>query len=426
MSRFAEFLHDIHVSFWVALVFFVIYILVALDMSYRRNLDSEARIRFYGLFVYEKTPEWSESAGGKFVESARQLFSSSEIGTSARLQAYDIFQHEASTSLRNLFVALNGEQRVALVESNFAVVEVLKEQEWEYQQQVLNAFLWFGGLWPTFVVWQIISIICLFCWWWSESFVMSYFPIRAWWFWVYSIVTLPWSVVVLTAIVRSHLQHKYASAQLLRWNKTHQEYEEQIAHISDNVAETKQQWKELFPPHFKVREIQRFNGFVPELRHKTEKLAHELEQAQEEYFTARAQLDLLNKESEGSNGACFIPQEKKWKEEWDKEFDNIVSNPHIRAVCVVDGRRIELFTDTFQSSSGGVGPFVINIHLLTHGFSANAYDRGIMHNSTGLRSSRQSFCFGNMGEVINNLICEYRINEAVAIMIHSFQTNAIE
>lgn len=249
---------------------------------------------------------------------------------------------------------------------------------------------------------------------------MSYFPTRTWWFWAYSFIALPSSIAVLIAIILSHCCHEYECAKLLRWNATHRKYEQEIARVRDGIVETQRQWERLFPPHFKTREIQRLNNLVPTLRKKTDELAYELEKAQEGYFSAKTQLELLNKESGEGNSAWVTTQE----EEWRKELENMLSSPYIRAVRVVDGSRIQLFTGTFQSSRGGAGPFVIKIDLLSRSFFAEVHHDGSMRDSSGLGGSNRIFCFGNMGSVIYGLLYDYRISEAVTLMIHSFQTNA--
>ncbi|TSC68936.1 MAG: hypothetical protein G01um101466_260 [Parcubacteria group bacterium Gr01-1014_66] len=420
MSILREFLHDIKMSFWIALVVLVVYTLIMLLVLDDKKFRSEARIRFYNMFAtHEKKPAWDQSLEDRFVELLRTMFLRSEEETQARVRTHGALRHSAFESFRVSLARLNIEQQVALIERDTSVIDALQEQERQYQAQVRNAFSWSDRLWPAFFVWQIASVICLLCWWWNQSFVMSYFPHRAWWFWIYIFITLPWSVLILMIIASSHFRYNVGFARLSKWRKAHREYDQRIADIMDNVAWTRQEWGRLFLPHFRETEIRRLDNIVPTLRCEVDELGLKLEKAQERYFTAIAQRDLLNKESACDDNSRFAARE----EEWNKEFDRILSDPHIRGVHISDSGNIQLYTDTFQSSSGGVGPFIIRIDLLYHTFNAKVYDNQSMHNSTGLRFGRQEFCFGNMYDVITDLIRNYRVSEAVTLILHSLQTN---
>ena len=422
MDSFIRFFKDIRVSFIVALVFFIVYTVVALDGYYGDKLQSEVRVRFYHVFLHTETPDPNKTLGTEFVRLLRELSSVSiEEKPATWLLAYGELREKEFASLHGFFTALHWEERLGLVRGDTSVVDALAKKEREYQKTISDAFSWFQGWFSTLIVWQIVSIISFLCYWWRDSFIMSYVPYRAWWFWIYSVITLPWSIVLWMMIIFSHVRYKFQSAMLSRWNSGHREYKQKISDIAGQIDDTRRQWMELFPSDFKRKEIERLRRLIPDLRQEADALGDQLEKAQERYFLAKARLDLVNGKTDGDDSVVGMME----KEAWNNEFERILSCPDIRAISVDGCGAIEFFTDTFQTSLGGVGPFVITINLVRESYDASVYHHSSMQASTGLRHGR-TFCFGNMDQVIRGLVRDHKISEAVNVMIHSFQTNGPE
>lgn len=421
MSRFAEFLSDIKWAFFAGFAVFILSMGSIMFVSMNATSSTAARVRFYQFFIHESTPEYEALPEGEFVKSLRTLLNNQEEAL-ARMQAYQVLNGNATIrSFDRTFAAMSVEERNILVQGNISEVNVLIEKEQKLHKEYEDNLRGFRFSWMvlSFVVWQVASVISFFRFWWSESFVMAYFPHAQWWFWLYSLLALPWSLPLWCAIVLSRRWYKRVAARSRAQNPAqHEEYEKRSKSAIAQHAQTRKEWETLFPPSLIERERRKLEMALPGLREQADRLADDLAKVQQEYFTAQAQIDALNGVPDAGDSARTDALKKTWSD----EFDSLLQIPHIRAIEIREGT-VRIYTDTFRSSSGGVGPFEIKIDLVRNTFEARIGHDGVLRNSTGL-GSNSTFCFGNACKNIASLVREYKLSEAVSLMVHSLQTNA--
>ncbi|MBI2056563.1 MAG: hypothetical protein HYT37_04290 [Candidatus Sungbacteria bacterium] len=418
MDRFGEFLRDMAVSFCLAAaIFIVIFLMMANNKSYDLT-HSRNKENLYRAFQHESSPK-TEALGGseQYAALLRTLFSSKKADKQAIF--FDDLASADFAYYGKIFHDLLPRERLALLMRS-TEINTFVARENAYRETRKNDSIITSAAGWAFFVWKFASVACIFVVWTKESYVMAYFPYREWWFWIYSLLAFPWSIGIWTVIGYSFLRRNMGSgiSKSARVNE-----EERYNLLCKEIAAEKEivleRWMDRFPPYFIKMRTDELRGAISELKDRVDAVAETLEQAQGKYFSAKKELEDL----------CMHGEESAFnesrKEEWRMEFEAILAIPHVRAADVQHGY-LNVFTDVFQSSSGGVGPFRIEIGLSDNKFTARIGHGGVLRGSTGLSGERDTFCFGNAHGTILGAIYRRHYCEAVKFMMHSFQTNALQ
>lgn len=440
MLRFREFLWDIRFA-WLAgiLAFFLSWAPAFFEYSAKIN---GANLRIYLVRVLDHGAGHTE-----FKRSVRTLLEGS-APLEERLSALrhymrrefqdfrESFQNLDGTTLSALIARQNDGTTLSAVIARQNVDELIRA---EMVRRDAVRFDWFYGAWYALLAWKIVGVASLLFFWWRESYIMSYFPYRSWWFWVYGAAAWPWSLGV--AFVLSWFFMWRGICRIIAWRRGRKApitYEKLLDSVRSRLPESRAVFEELFPPIYRGLQEKVLQERADLLRKELEVWGSVFAEKERLYRKVCAELELVPSSGEPLDAASFAAR----KEEWDKELDKILAIPLVKAVRVglitdiIDkndlrfgkGKCLEVFTSVIPTILGNLGPLRIIIDLE----SSKPY-YGVLkgHESTtqggvGWNMFSGTFCFGDNHSTIDQLIYERKLSNAVGLMVAQFQSGALE
>lgn len=411
MQRFCEFLKEL-IFAWIALAaVFVIGAATAYIQYYHyRTATYPARIQLYESF--QQDVESNPAGIDLFAAYARDLFLGG-LAADRRVPILRSFLGEEFKKKRTFFLELDNETVIILLSRPKFIPGVIQKEEERLKGYKIN---WFLGAYPAFVTWQIASVLCLLVYWWRTSYIMSYFPYRTWWFWVYGAIAFPWSLAIGLVIGISFFSRGICVYMaLVQGRHAPQTYEEFCAALNQKLPETRRKWEEFFPKTYAEVKINELTQKASRLRQELQALGEKMQRTEQEYSEAKAFAEGLRSQSQRYDERDTA----KWRMEWLKQFDRLAANRFVRALDIDEDRGLLIFTSTFPTLFGNFGPVEVYIDFLRGSF----HTRKAHETTTGgnIHGGPGGFCFGDNDSIIRSRIKYGEINSAVGAMFESFQ-----
>lgn len=419
MPRFYEFLSDLKWSLAVIIAAFLLCSTcekVEVSVGKHEGLYHDQRLAVYESFLRNDV----------LAKRLREAFS---VGKSAgddykKFSAMRSFLNPDTLAERqaNFFKLSPVEGLTLLAETDTLYASLLTAKENERWNKLEVNWSWVWS--QTFSFWQLGTVLCLLVWWWHESYRMSYFPVKKWWFWGYLILAYPWSQILLFLLgasllfnLKSRWRSKYLQKKLLSTP-----YEEFCAGLMKEVGEVRRQWEDMFSRAYLGRKIGEARVKVNQLRARLINLGQEMEGAEQEYSSAKAELATLEAQAKSAT-------ETATQREWASQLENLLGDPRVKAIRFVDRGwepTLEIYTSVFNTFWGRLGPMKIVVWpydgegkfkaWLAHKAAA----KGSLAAETG--SSERNFCFGTNYDIIAGFLKRKEIDQAVRHMFSAFSS----
>lgn len=426
MASFSNLLRDIRWAWLCAVVAALITVAAGVfDYILESRVVIPNRVAFFEAFLYG--PVFGEGAKkvDLFPQTVRTLLGEGPVSVQ-RFAALRALLDDKMNTKRELLLGLDLHTIMILVQHR-ENIPVLIQKEKEHSDKLRFNWLtglhrrWVFGFHPAVLVWQIASVISLLVYWGKYSFAMNYFPYRTWWFGVFCILTFPWSsalgIVCVVSLVANGISKLIARSR--RHNSIEPSYEQFCASLKQNLPSLRTQWEELFPVTLQREKTRELGGKVATLRKRLTELGSEMETTEREYAAGVVTLERLDSQSTHQAGR----DEELWRKEWREELEQIIANPHVKGIQIVTSGKawlLEIYTGTFGTLWGNLGPMKIVVDLESGGFIAGLAHKTAVLGSLG-QNSPQRFCFGDAFSSIYALTEEHKIKDALGVMIASFE-----
>ena len=427
MLSFSEFLYRIRWSWLAGIATLLITIAIgAITYRYESSVTIPNRIAFFQTFLYGPFMDENAKEEDMFALRVHTLLGEDTPLSFQRIAALRAFLSEKVKDKRDSFLGLDLETATTLVLHRERIPLLIQKEE-EYGAALRFNWLtglhknWLWGFHPAILAWQVASVLCLLFYWVAGSYAMSYFPYRKWWFWSFSILAFPWSFLLGVALAVSLVTN--GISKLIAYERQRRSrrpsYDEFCVSLRQNLPHVREQWEAFFPTTLGRQKIRELAEKVGGFRQKLVELGEEIEKRQGEYVTSRAALERLTTES-----AAYVDRDEElWKKEWREELKGMLANPHVKGVGInTEYLRygVEVYTGTFTTLWGNLGPMKIVIDLENGSFNAELAHNAAVLGSIG-QGNPHSFCFGTVTKTIGGLIREHKINDALGVMIASFE-----
>lgn len=428
VRRFWEFFKETLLALIIAFVVFVGGIIVAgIEFDDERSLYS-SRIGLYQAFqrdVLGSDFEESSFSQERFAVYARMFFEEDE-SSQYRARLFLVLADEEFQYEYTIFLGLDDGTIHQLLFERETIPDLIQNEERLYESVSMNWFL--GWSWAV-TSWQIVSVICILVFWWRGSYLMSYFPVRQWWFWGYGYLAFPWSLAIAFVLGLSLLLKGISLRKRYRNRDAYRSFEEHCSSLMGSLSETREKWKNLFPVTYAKAKIPELQKKHRALREWLKELGGQMEETERAYSHVQTQLEYLKTQSNNGNRDIEV-----WQQEWERELDQVLENPKVKAVHIVTRtdqdyqevmETIEIFTSVLSTFWGNFGPLRISIPV--NDFSSFAARLAYPKASRGHPAMGSSdFCFGENHRTISRLLQEGKVGDAVGVMMTAFEASATE
>ena len=243
MARFYEFLSDIKWSWLVAVIGFIIFVLFEIIV----NIIG----RYEGVPHDERTNVYKSFLRNDVMACRVRRVLSEPVGVQTDLtekitKIKFFLDQDTLAERQENFFKLDPKIAALLVSATDTSIAhgLIKEENERYGKLEID----WSRVWSaTFGLWKLVTVICLLVWWWNQSYRMSYFPLKKWWFWGYMVLTYPWSWGIgffLSVSLLLNLKSRLRSKR--RQKKLETPYDEFCAGIMKGVGKLRRTWKEVF------------------------------------------------------------------------------------------------------------------------------------------------------------------------------------
>ncbi len=428
MRRFKKFLMELRIAF-LAVAFTLIGMGVSkyIDTISAWNISTEKITIARAFLNYEETDAQGkvpEKIYYQFTEKIHSTFQSNRT-LWEKLTAARSLQDKRFNEIRSIFSDLSIDIVQACIENDTEKIREFIKNE----QKLLQQISFFSGwqklqhqLWTEFA---IMSVLCLTVYWWRDSYVMAYWPLKKWWFWIYLVAIYPWSYVIGGFMGISILTSLITFPQ--RFGKTYSKYEGFCKNLNDSFSETQAVWKQLFFEAAIPRQIEGYTTQVRMLREKLGSLGLQMEKTEEEYAQANSALHRLKNLEQ--NPAEIVPDET-----WTKDLEDIIAHKDVQAVRICAEKLgnsetwhvLEIYTRRINALvEGFIGPLRIRMDMDPHRLGTFSADRRMQQaqDRPGSLYWSDSFCFGNSSETIKMHLEEHRPSLALAVIMQAFHAS---
>ncbi len=421
MYRFIEFMREIRWAWIACIATTAVTVVMGLAGYFYEHRAVEKRIELLQEFYLDRA-----APNSSFIAAVRTLFG----GTAApkeRLEALNVFQSAPFEEKRSIFSGLRAAVVQTLMTDRDGIQPIIREERRRADELAINWFPgthrdWVWGFHPAVLVWQVVSVISILIYWgWKYSYAMSYFPYRRWWFWIFIAITFPWSSLVGAVFAMSFIANGISKiiARRRRKRAASASYDDFCADLNRKLPELREKWEALFPARIRRVKIGELEERTRSLRARLEGMGTELQAVQREYAESRAALERMTCDS----ARDAERDEALWRREWQDELERLAAHPKVRGLQISGSRKLEIYTDTFATLWGMLGPMLVKIDLETYEVSA-----GIAHETAVMGSLGEGdpdhFCFGTVWNTIRNLVASHKINDAFGVMVASFEASA--
>ncbi|OGZ45957.1 MAG: hypothetical protein A3J54_03060 [Candidatus Ryanbacteria bacterium RIFCSPHIGHO2_02_FULL_45_13b] len=413
MREFFEFLHDIQIALWSVLVMVILVAGLEVFTYSAQHRRAWERISLYDEFAH----------GGSTNENVVP------IAFLYGIAAYSPYEELRRAAIFGLMDSGFEHEYTILHEAGFKVfMELLSHPEnaavlIAHEEKLLTELQvnWFRGFnAKMFLIATLISVIALYAHWRRESYVMQFFPYHTWWFWVYILLALPWSLLIVwgigmwylrTVLLRiTHKTNAYKTRQ--------KEYEKLCSDLSLRVEETRQKWGGMFLPVYAKSNIPELKRKKKSLHCELLRLGEEVERMEKEYYATRAFLQELTVSS-----GCIPPalQEDAYLE-WMEQFNSIVKNPYVSAVHIEDKGHMDVFTTVFPRYYGELGPLRIQLDVQGSNFDILNAHAGV--NRPGSWGGGGDYCLGEFRYTVRTFLQDGKPAAALERLFEAFRASA--
>jgi len=348
-----------------------------------------------------------------FVHNLNELFLSSDSGVAERFRALAKFMREPEYNKFATLMKSDPDVAYVLLTQPERVPELVALEDEKKNLVILKPLRTLSIL---MLAIQWSPLFLLFPWA-FEPHVFS-LPVKRWWFYLYLALTYPGSAVLAAIVIGREVwfifRHRKSD-----WKERYdlpRPYSQQCEEIRAERETHRKRWTDFFSKErldaMKHVEGDALQRLLDSLQSRNRKLAED----QREYFDRKAKLERLRS----------IPE---LNERIGREFDLLLQHPLIVAIEVmnstlavnIENHVLAVYTRKLTCPHGNVGPFRIEIALESMSRRVYlAHRSGRAHPVGG--GANGNFCFGNAYGLISDLLREYRISEAIGLMLQAFQS----
>ena len=414
--RFRWFVWELRWAFLLAAIALVI-LLTGQGINYGgRYSDHKDKIEFFQSFVLDDY-EMHIDAYGKEVKPKKYV----HLANAMRLFMRDVRHaspHDAISDLRSFtkwsYDNLGFIAWIAWFDGHRVELDILLNHperipELVYVEQVkIDAmeFDWMRSVRVARWVWVVVAFATVMIGWAAHGAQAGFFFWRAWWLWVFFVMILPLSPIILMAVGAGWVVRKVRN----KTEEVPESYEAVCERLNILATTSRAAWIAYFEPKRMEERLYLQQSLVQELRKAVGCAGEELQKAETKYFESKEAL-------------ASMAYSEDMRDFVENEFDQLRALPYIAAV-EFDHNDLNIYTEQLPHLiTGYTGPFRIRIET-THGFgSVGVY--------AAHETSRRNFsgggydgyyCFGTVRSLIDGHLCVYHICDAVGVMIQSFMS----